>query len=266
VANGQTTVVGARQMTDQELQIEDARGRGVGLASVLTVAMLSGFIFASWLALRDASSADNAKRLASIAEHKLAFVLSGLFFSVASLLVAAVLVHIMLAARSRSTAVPKLAFYVTIGGPVLAALVYPAYVLAQVSAANKFADASAQTLAVAKELLDSSAVQITTSLYFLAQVLVALAWIMTGLFGMRLGLLTRLVGAVAIAIGVSSVIAPPLAALVQVFWIGALAIMLLGESAQTPPAWKLGRPVPWREVAAAAAAAENPADFNKSEQ
>ena len=72
---------------------------------------------------------------------------------------------------------------------------------------------------------------------------------MAGVYGMRLGLLTRLVGAVAIAIGFASVIAPPLAALLQVFWISAFAIMLLGEGPQTPPAWKLGRPVSWREVA-----------------
>jgi hypothetical protein len=52
--------------------------------------------------------------------------------------------------------------------------------------------------------------------------------------------------------------------LLQVFWIGAMAIMLLGESAQTPPAWKLGRPVSWREVAATGASQhEDPKDFEK---
>jgi hypothetical protein len=81
---------------------------------------------------------------------------------------------------------------------------------------------------------------------------------------MRVGLLTRLVGSVAVAIGAASILAPPFAALLQVFWIGAMAIMLLGESAQTPPAWKLGRPVSWREVAATGASQhEDPKDFEK---
>lgn len=255
-------------MTDEELMLEGARGRLVGRASVLTVAMFSGFIFTTWLALRDASGGTNQQKLEAIADHKLAFIFSSFFFSIASLLVATVLVHLILAARSRSSAVPKVALYVAIAGPVLAALVYPAYTLAQVSAANKFVDAPAQTAAVAKDLLDSDAIQFTTTLYLFAQLLVAIAWVMTGVYSMRLGLLTRLVGSVAIAIGLANLIAPPLAALLQVFWIGAVAIMLLGDGPQTPPAWKLGRPVTWREVAAAGASGveENPSDFNKSDQ
>jgi hypothetical protein len=256
-------------MTDEELTVEGARARLVGLASVLTVAMFSGFIFTAWLALRDSSGGTNEKKLEAIADHKLAFIFSSFFFSIASLLVAAVLVHLILAARSRSTVVPKLALYVSFAGPVLAALVYPAYTLAQVSAANKFLDSPEQTVKVATELLDSGAIQFTTTLYLFAQLLVAIAWVMTGMYSMRIGLLTRLVASVAIAIGLANLIAPPLAALLQVFWIGAVAIMLLGDGPQTPPAWKLGRPVSWREVAAAGAAGpsvEDPAEFEKSDQ
>ncbi|MBJ7354649.1 MAG: hypothetical protein JHC98_07470 [Thermoleophilaceae bacterium] len=269
MANGPTKADPALQMTDDELTVERARARMVGLASVLTVAMFSGFIFTTWLALKDSSGGTNAKKLEAIADHKLAFVFSSFFFSIASLLVAAVLVHLILAARSRSTLVPKLALYAAIAGPVLAAIVYPAYTLAQVSAANKFADAPAQTAKVAQDLLNSNTIEFTTTLYLFAQLLVAIAWVMTGMYCMRLGLLTRLVGSVAIAIGLANLIAPPLAALLQVFWIGSIAIMLLGEGPQTPPAWKLGRPVTWREVAALGAsgpASESPSDFKKSDQ
>lgn len=269
MANAQTAQDPNLQMTDDELTIEHARARMVGLASVLTVAMFSGFIFTTWLALRDSSGGTNDKKLEAITDHKLAFIFSSFFFSIASLLVAAVLVHLILAARSRSRLVPSVALYVSIAGPVLAAVVYPIYTLAQVSAANKFADSSAQTAKLATDLLDSNSIQLSTTLYLFAQLLVAVAWVMTGMYCMRLGLLTRLVGSVAIAIGLANLIAPPLAALLQIFWIGAVAIMLLGEGPQTPPAWKLGRPVTWREVAAAGASgvsSENPSDFNKSDQ
>jgi hypothetical protein len=254
-------------MTDDELRIEQARGRGVGLASVLTVAMFSAFIITSWLALRDASGGGNARRLIAIHEHKLPYVLSSFFLAVGSLLVAAMLAHIILAARSRSALVPKVALFATIAGPVLAAVVFPAFTLAQVSAAADFAAGAAHGEALARDLLGSTAIQVTTFLYMFAQAVVASAWVMTGIYGMRIGLLTRLVGSVAIAIGIANVIAPPFAALLSVFWIGAMAITLLGESAQTPPAWKLGRSVPWREVAAIAAAqGEDPADFEKPAQ
>lgn len=261
-------MIGARQMTDEELQIESARSRMVGMASVLAVAMFSAFIFLTWLSMRDASGGTNAKKLTTIAENKLPFIASGFCFAVAAILVSAVLVHLILAARSRSTSVPKIALYMAIGGPVLSALIYPAYTLTQLSVANDFVDGTVQTAAMASDLLASGVNQVTTSAYLFAQLLVAIAWVMAGLWGMRLGLLTRLVGAVAIAIGFASVVVPPLAALLQVFWISAFAIMLLGEGPQTPPAWKLGRPVSWREVAANAGGGgeEAPSDFKKSEQ
>lgn len=257
---------GALQMTEEELTVEAARSRLVGLASVLTVAMFSAFILTSWFALKDASTGDQAKHLAAVYEHKLPYILSGFFLSIGSLLVAGVLTHIILAARSRSQLVPKVALYLAIAGPVIVALVFPAYTLAQVSAAKDFADAAQQTLAEAKKLSDSGAIKVTGNAYYFGQLLIAVAWVMTGIYGMRIGLVTRLVGAVAIAIGIANVIAPPFAALLQVFWIGAFAIMLLGESGQIPPAWKLGRPVPWSEVAAMGhAPQEDPNDFNKSD-
>lgn len=270
---------GAIQMTDGELDAEAARSRSVGLASVLAVAMYTGFVFTSWLSLRDAVAGDRAKWLISIADHKLAFIASGFFVSVASILVAAVLGHIILAARSRSTLVPKFTLYATLVGPLAVALLFPIYVLGQVSAAGDFIDAGAQTAALARDLSSSGLAQFSTSAFLLAQTLLGVAWVITGIYGMRIGLLTRLVGVVAVAIGAANVIAPPptaLAGLLSVFWIGAFAIMMLGESAQIPPAWKLGRPVPWREVAAVGQAQqenpaqqenlaqpENPQDFNK---
>jgi hypothetical protein len=256
-------------MTDKELELEGARSRMVAIASVLTVAMFSGFIFTTWLSLRDASGGTSEKKLETILDHKLAFIFSSFFLAVASLLVAFVLVHLILAARARSSVVPKVALYSAIAGPVLAAIVYPIYTLAQVSAANKFADAPVQSAKVASDLLNSGSIELTTTVYMFAQLLVAIAWVMTGIYCMRLGLLTRLVGSVAIAIGLANVIAPPLAALLQVFWIGALAIMLIGDGPQTPPAWKLGRPVSWREVAATGAAnadKEQLKEFDKSDQ
>lgn len=256
---------GAIQMTDGELDAEAARSRSVGLISVLAVAMYTGFVFSSWLALRDAAAGDHAKRLAAIYEHKLAFIASGFFVSVASLLVGAVLVHLMLAARSRSEQVSKFAVYSVIVGPVVVAMIFPVYVLAQVAAANDFADAATQSVALANHLSRSGLASGSTAAYQLGQLLMGIAWVVCAIFATRIGLLTRLVGAVAAAIGAANVIAPPLAGLLSVFWIGAFAIMMLGESAQIPPAWKLGRPVPWREVAAVGQAEQESAAEQESQ-
>jgi hypothetical protein len=265
VAEPATTEV-VRQMSTDELRLEKERGRSVGLGAVLAVALYCGFILATWLTVRDQKGTSNAATLLQLHAHKLPLVLSGFFLSVASLLVAGVLVHLLLAARSRLTLVPKVSLYVAIGGPVLAALLYPLYVLLRASAAAKFYDANPRTAAYADHLSTTGALHWASYAFFVAQILVAIAWFMTGWYGMRVGLLTRLVGSVAIAIGIASAFAPPLAALLQIFWLGAVAIMFLGESEQTPPAWKLGRPVPWSEVNAAREAGEDITQFEKSDQ
>jgi hypothetical protein len=256
----------ALQMTDEELQLEKARGRSVGLGAVLAVVLYSGFILTTYITVKAANGGGQARQLAAIHAHKIVYIFSGFFFAVASLMVAGVLLHLLLAARSRSRLVPKLAIYAAVVGPVLVALIYPVYTLAQASAAKKFVEGAVHTDAVAKHLSSSGLVEASTTVFRFALLVMALAWVMAGVYSMRVGLLTRLVAAVAIAIGVANFVAPPLAALLQIFWLGAVAIMFLGESDQTPPAWKLGRPVPWSEVNAAQAAGEDPADFEKSQQ
>ena len=64
-------------MTDEELQVESARSRMVGLARCCAVAMFSAFIFLTWLSMREASGGNNAKKLETIADNKLPFIASG---------------------------------------------------------------------------------------------------------------------------------------------------------------------------------------------
>lgn len=262
-------VPGDLQMTDEMLALENARSRTVGLVSVMTVALFSCFILCSYFALKGATTSDAVKYLTAISEHKLLFILAGLFFSMATLFVAVLLTHVLFAVRQRTSRMAKFPLYVAIAGPILVALIYPVYTLFNVAAANDLVSAAHPTAEMAKDLASSSAIQVTRSVWVVGQILLTAAWVMTGIYGMRVGLLTRMMGFFAIAIGAANFIAPPFAALLQIFWIGAVAILLIGESAQTPPAWKLGRPVPWSEVDAMrreVGTDEDPSDFNKSEQ
>lgn len=253
--------LGERQMDRQELLTENVRGRMVGMLSVLTVLCLCGFFFTLWLVQKDAAkTGGDAASLVLIHEHKLAYILSWFFLAIGSLLVAPVLLHIALAARSRSTAVPKVMQVMAIAGPAIVAIVLPLFTITQVAASNDFWDGGVHTLAAAKDALDNTGVHLTTIFYQVAQLFLAVAWVMVGVYGMRVGLLSKLVGFVAIAIAAANVLAPPLAAVLQVFWIGALAIMLLGRLDQRPPAWALGRPVPWQEVNADPIAMRREAD------
>ncbi|MGB0872046.1 MAG: hypothetical protein ACPGYP_02800 [Solirubrobacterales bacterium] len=239
-----------RQMTDEELVIENSRGRVVGVISVVTVAAMSAYFFCLWLVQKDrAAKPDQATDLVLISDNSGFFILAFFFLAVGSLLLAPVLLHLALAIRSRVPKAPRLIPILAVVGPVAVAIALPAFTFVQVSVANDFADGTIKTVAEATRLAQSDALDFTRYIYLVAQLVLAVAWAMVGVFSVRVGLLTKVVGYVAVAIGLASVIAAPLAAILSVFWIGAVSIMLLGRGSQRPPAWAFGRAVSWREIA-----------------
>ncbi|MGH2906110.1 MAG: hypothetical protein ACRDKI_05010 [Solirubrobacterales bacterium] len=256
-----------RQMTDAEIEVEASRSRAVGLLSLLTVAMLGAGFFCLWLVQKDAAKrGGDVSSLLLIDSHSTQFILSYFFFAIGTILVAPILVHIALAVRSRRPGSPKLLLLVSLAGPLLVGLALPAFTITQLSIAKDFADGAVHTAAAASKALDDSGLQLVTLLYRFAELVFATAWVMVSLYGMRAGLLTRLTGYVGIAIGAASVFAPPLASILQVFWIGSFSILLLSRGGQKPPAWVLGRAVPWSEVQQVGQQQqdEDPADFAKA--
>jgi hypothetical protein len=81
-------------------------------------------------------------------------------------------------------------------------------------------------------------------LSFLGTVMVAVGVVLVALNAMRAGLLTRMLGYIGIASGAMMVFfALPI---VQVFWLGSVAFVLLGRwPGGDLPAWKTGDAVPW---------------------
>lgn len=251
-------------MSDADLANENTRGRTVGLVAVVSVGLFTAFILTSYLTTRGLprGNADDyyVKYLTAIHERKLSYILSSFSFSIATLLVGVVLSHLLFAVRQRVPKAPKFPLYMAIAGPVLVALIYPIYTIATVSAADTFVAGAVHTQEVAKDLATGSFIKVTQNIWLVSQIMLAIAWVATGMFCMRTGLLTRMVGVFAIAIGAANFIAPPFAALLQVFGLGAIALMLISDGAGVPPAWKLGRAVSWAEVDALRAAGELPDD------
>lgn len=241
----------SRQMTDAELASEDARGRVVALISVGIVACLSASFFFLWLVQKNAEGGSNlADRLLLLDEHAGSYIAAQFFLAVGILLTGGILLHLALAVSQRVPTTPKALLAVCIAGPALIAVVLPASTLLEIGIARDFADGANQTLKQAEELRSGIGFSIAQFGYLIGALLYAVAWMMVGIFSVRTGLLTRMVGYTAVAIGLANVIAPPLAGIVTVFWVGAVTIMLLSRGGQKPPAWILGRPVSWNEVAA----------------
>ena len=80
-----------------------------------------------------------------------------------------------------------------------------------------------------------------------AALVLAVGIVLVSLNAMRAGLLTRFMGALGIVAGVFQVRAVRLvAAMVQTFWLGGLALLLAGRRpGGDPPAWRTGRAEPW---------------------
>jgi hypothetical protein len=242
----------------REQQVEEAQARLAAYAALAAAAAVLVAVGLYIIALKDIDVSSKASLLSAIDDHSAQLIVSSLFRSVSFALLGIVLGFLAIAAKRRMPQLPALTVPVAYGGPALVAISAPLTMLAQVDAAQTFMDGPARTVKAAEAALDSTFVTISQYVSVFAGMLLAVAWIVIGLYCIKCGLLTRIVGGVAIGIGVLTVLSvygpSVLALLIEFFWLAAVAVMLLAEEQTRPPAWKLGVAVPWSEVAAAKAA------------
>lgn len=245
----------APQMDEQELLVERAHGKLAAYAALGSAAAILIAVALYVMAFKDADIRSKVALLTSTHDHSAQLILSSLFRTVSFALLAFVLGFLALAAKRRMPELPRATVPVAHAGPALLAIASPLMVIAQIKAAKDFTLAHPQNLKAAEAALDSSLVTITQYVTVFASMLTAVSWAIVGLFSLRSGLLTRMMGGVAIAVGVLcliSVYGPSVLVLViQFFWLTALAVMLLATEETRPPAWNLGTAVSWREVDAA---------------
>lgn len=260
-------------MSDVEIDAEEVRSRAAALVGLIAVLMFAGSIaFNAMFAHALDGRTDNISKLVETDQHPGVAIGAGLFYGVATILLGLFLTHIALAIRSRRPTLPRLLPLLSFGGPLIVSLAMPVFVIAQLNVANKFADSASKTSAVADKLLDGGGYHAASFALSFGLFATSIAWLMVSAYGMRAGLLAKLVAGVGIAIGVLNLIgatyATPiaLATLIEIFWIGSVSIMLYSGPDQKPPAWPSGRNIPWSEVNAAKQkySAENATDFPKS--
>jgi hypothetical protein len=114
-----------------------------------------------------------------------------------------------------------------------------------VGAANLdfFASHGSQTYEEAKAASDFGALVYVGIVFQLA---FTVAIVMISVNAMRVGLLSRLVGYLGVISAVLFILGPVIPPIVQISWLGALALLLSGRAASgLPPAWERGEAVPW---------------------
>jgi hypothetical protein len=162
-------------------------------------------------------------------------------------LVGCALVLLYRSTRARNPAVNKLPLIAAIAGAVLVLVPTIVSVVTQAIDANTFANAAHQTDAAARDVRDAPLNLAGRYLAEFGSLTVGLAFVLTALNAMKVGLLTRFMGVLGVIVGVLFVI--PLEGplpIVRVFWMLALGALFLGRwPGGMPPAWVTGEAQPW---------------------
>jgi Domain of unknown function (DUF4386) len=161
---------------------------------------------------------------------------------------AATLVFLFTAAKARRPDLSKGLLITGIVGGVLAAVGGIAYGVVITIKSHEFATHGAQTYPQANALLSSPGLAILQYAGLIGSLLLAIAFVLTSLNAMRVGLLTKFIGYLGIAAAAASLLligsAPAL--LIEVFWLFAVAYLLSGRWPNgDPPAWRTGQAEPW---------------------
>jgi hypothetical protein len=183
-----------------------------------------------------------------IHDHTVGLIGATVAAALGTALTALVLSYLFRAAQARKPDVPRIALYAALGGPIVIAISQVALVIVLTSRASTFASAGDHGTAAAHKALQSGAVNGIQLLSQVSLLAVALAFVLVSLNAMRVGLLTRFLGVLGVIVGGLPILGQFLglaSPLVQVFWLAAVGLVILGRRSTPLPAWDTGVAVPW---------------------
>jgi hypothetical protein len=159
-----------------------------------------------------------------------------------------VLLYLYSAVKARRPQLPDILRRTAIAGPVAVAIAGAATAIIFSINARHFVHGASRTRQTVDHVGGSAGVQIMQYVGLAGALALGFTFILLGLNGMRVGLLTRFMGVLGMISGVLFVI-PIIGSglpVVQAFWLIALAVILAGRSPTgLPPAWAAGTAVPW---------------------
>lgn len=234
------------QMSPDEIAAERQRGRLAGYSALAASMLMVASLAVLALTLKGEDVSNEAKKLLTIDKQPAGWIGMNMLAAMASAAMAPLLIHLAIAARTRRPTVPKLVQTLALMGPALVAIALPLQQIFQLKLAGDFADGNTFTVAAAREALKDPGFQVAASIGLAGAVAMGFAFVMVSYYGIGTGLLTRFTGTIGIIIGFATVL-PILGAsgILQVFWLSAMALMLIGPEDRRPAAWGAGRVVPW---------------------
>jgi hypothetical protein len=229
-------------------RIEQERRAGVPAAMAALGAMLLPAVAVAVPRIAVEPDPEGARgTLLAMAKAPGAFIAGGVMQAVGTALIAVVFLYLYRATRARRPETPRITGVLAVAGPLLFAAVI---LFSQIALVRAGADYAARGGSI-QELLRGGMLGFIRSVGYSGTFALGLATLLVSLNAMRAGLLSRFLGALGIAIGVVSALplfgATPL---LQSFWLGALALLLLDRwPGGRGPAWSTGEAVPWPSAA-----------------
>jgi hypothetical protein len=215
---------------------------GAAVAAALTLA--GGLVAA--LAQRQEDSPDTTSRLLSLYEHRTSILISVVLLALGALALALPLLYLYEATRFRRPETPRVSQITVLVGVLIVSIAQVVSQLILISKAGDFATSGSQTYEEAKAVLESGSLRTVQGISLAGPLALGFGLVLISLNAMRVGLLTRFMGVLGIIVGVLFVIPLGTLPVVQAFWLGALAALILGRWPNgVPPAWESGEAVPW---------------------
>jgi hypothetical protein len=160
------------------------------------------------------------------------------------LAVASTLWFLFRATKAREAAAPRYIPYIAMVGAPLAAIGIVGYIAGYGVQANHFT--GAQTYPEANHLLSAPLLGIAQVMDYAGELLLAVAFVLTSMQAMRIGLLTRFMGYLGIIAGILVLFVITPVPIVQAYWLVALGVLFAGRwPSGEPPAWQTGRVERW---------------------
>ena len=233
-------------MSPEQISAEQRRGRIAAVAAFLSgVAFLGGAV---WYQSINGDAPDgkneHAQLLRYFDRHGGEYLAASILQAVGVLLLIVVAVHLYRATKARNPDQQSVVLVMGVYGPFAFAASTMMRAITYAIIADDFAGRAIQTEAAADDLRDSPVIDVANVLG-LTGVLGLGFWLVKGsLDAMRVGLLSRFMGVLGIALGPALVLGFGL--LVLPFWLVALGVLFLGRWPRgVPPAWITGRAQPW---------------------
>jgi hypothetical protein len=231
-------------MAPDQLAQERRRGRFAAAATLVSAIAFAAGSFWYQSATADQPDENKADILRYFDAHSGELLASSLLQGFGMLLMAAAAVHLYLACRARNPDQSAVVLVVGLYGPLAFAATLFVRSIALTVLANDFAGREFQTLAAAEAAFDSPAL-VASDVLGISGALGLGFWLVKGsLDALRLGLLTRFMGVLGIALGPALILGFGL--LLLPLWLIALAVLFAGWWPRgLPPAWVTGEAYPW---------------------